>query len=52
MAKIYRVIFIDQYRHVTPETNWHTSKDFCQKYIDKSSYKACISIEETELIED
>lgn len=52
MAKIYRVIFTDQYRHITPQTQWHTSQNYCENYINKSPYKACMSIESSELIED
>lgn len=50
--KIYRVRCLDNYQHSEPETNWHTSKDWCQSYIIKSPYKHCLSIETSELIID
>ena len=52
MATIHRVIFTDQYQHKTPETKWHKSLKYCQEYIDNYNYKACLSIESVELIED
>ena len=42
---------LDNYQHYEPETNWHTSKDWCQSYIIKSPYKQCLSIEEIEDLE-
>lgn len=51
--KIYRVRYLDHYyQHSEPETNWHTSKEWCQSYIVKSSNKQCLSIETSELIID
>lgn len=50
--KIYRVRCLDNYQHSEPETNWHTSKEWCQSYIIKSYYKQCLSIETSELIID
>ena len=51
-TKIYRVICTDQYHHSEPETKWHMSKEYCEKYIARSSYKHCLHIETEELVVD
>jgi hypothetical protein len=50
--KIYRVICTDQYQSTRSETNWHTSKEYCDSYITNSPYRHCLSIESSELIID
>jgi hypothetical protein len=50
--KIFRVICTDQYQQETPETNWHTSRKYCEDYINNSSYKHCLSIEHSDLVTD
>ena len=52
LLKIYRVVCVDNYQHVEPETNWHTSKEYCNNYIQNSSYKHCLNIENSEVIID
>jgi len=51
-TKIYRVRCVDNYQQSEPETNWHTSKEWCDSYICHSPYKHCLNIESSELIID
>ena len=51
-TKIYRVMCTDQYQSTKSETNWHTSREYCEKYIANSYYKHCLYIESSELIID
>ena len=51
-TKIYRVICTDNYQSEHAETNWHTSKTWCENYIKNSYYKHCLSMESSELIID
>ena len=51
-TKIYRVICTDNYQSERSETNWHTSKEYCENYIKNSYYKHCLRMESAELIID
>jgi len=51
-TKIYRVMCTDQYQLNMPETDWHTSRKYCENYISNSYYKHCLYIESSELIID
>ena len=50
--KIYRVVCVDQYQQTTPETQWHTSREYCENYIATSRYSHCLHIETEEVIVD
>lgn len=51
-TKIYRVMCTDQYQSTKSETDWHTSREYCENYISNSYYKHCLYIESSELIID
>ncbi len=52
MSKIYRVVLKDKNKHTTPMTEWHTSKKYCDDYINNAHYNIFLEIENGELIED
>lgn len=49
---ISRVVSYDKYNNCEVETNWHTSKEWCEDWIDKSSTKDMLQIETDVLIFD
>lgn len=52
ITKIYKVISYNQYNQSEDETEWHTSKKYCEEWIDNCSYKASCQIKSEKLIID
>lgn len=52
IISIYRVVSYDQYQCKEVETNWHTSKQWCEDWLNKCSYKNMCLIENEVLMID